>query len=135
MSKSGIYCASRASVPARAQLWREYRDAGYPVISTWIDEDGPGATADRGELLSRCIREAASCAAFVLYIGRGDLPLKIAYAEWGAAVAAGAPAFVVCDEEDGAAHGRLWDHPGTTRVRSVEEAMRRALNEALAVLP
>lgn len=115
-------------------MWRGYRAAGYPVISTWIDEASLGATVDRGELLTRCIQEAASCAAFVLYIGRGDLPLKIAFAEWGAAVAAGAPAFVVCDEDDDAAHGRLWDHPGTARVRSIEEAMRRALNEALLAL-
>lgn len=132
MSGAGIYCASRASIPGRAALWRAFRAAGYPVVSTWIDEAAPGATADRGELMARCIREASSCAAFVLFIDRGDLPLKIAYAEWGAAAAAGAPAYVVCFEPDDAPHGRLWDHPGTTRVRSVEEAMRRALNDALA---
>lgn len=132
MTAAGIYCASRASIPERAALWRAFRSSGYPVISTWIDEDAPGATADRGELLARCIQEASSCAAFVLFIDRGDLPLKIAYAEWGAAVASGATAYVVCFEPDDAPHGRLWDHPGTMRVWSVEDAMRRALNDALA---
>lgn len=127
----GIYVASRASLSERPAMWRHYRDDGYPVVSSWIDEAGAGETVDRGDLLARCIREAAGCGAFVLYIGRGDLPLKVAYAEWGAAVAAGAPAYVVCDEDDEAPHGRLWDHPGTTRVASVDEAMRRALVDCL----
>lgn len=91
----GIYVASRASVPARGRMWRDYRSAGYPIISTWIDEDGEGATADLGELWSRIIAEVTSAKRLVLYAEPYDLPLKGALVEVGMALAAGVPVVAV----------------------------------------
>lgn len=90
-----IYVASRASKPERGEMWRGLRAAGWPIISTWIDEDGEGATADFADLWTRIEREVTTATALVLYAADGDFPLKGALIEVGMALASGVPVFVV----------------------------------------
>jgi hypothetical protein len=44
---STFYVASRTH---RAPIWKKYREAGAPIISTWIDEAGENETASMYEL-------------------------------------------------------------------------------------
>lgn len=91
----GIYVASRASVPERAEMWRRLRSEGWPIVSSWIDEDGPGQTDDLGELWSRIASEVTGASGLVLYAEPDDFPLKGALVEVGMALAAGVPVVVV----------------------------------------
>jgi len=90
-----IYVASRASVPERGAMWRKLRDAGAPIISSWIDEDGPGQTQDFGELWTRIAREVTSADGLILYVEPDDFPLKGALVEVGMALAVERPVYVV----------------------------------------
>ncbi|MBB5770837.1 hypothetical protein HNP47_000806 [Brevundimonas vesicularis] len=94
-TRSGVYVASRASVPARGEMWRTLRAGGAPIISTWIDEDGEGQSHDLGELWERILREVNSAERLILYVEPDDFPLKGAFIEVGMALAAGVPVFVV----------------------------------------
>jgi hypothetical protein len=47
IDRRGIYIASKTKHAAR---WLEYRAQGEPIISTWIDEAGEGASADLHDL-------------------------------------------------------------------------------------
>ena len=82
-----------ASKTKHAEMWKAAREAGEPIIATWIDEAGPGQTKDPGELADRCVREAAQASATILYCEPGEA-LKGALIEVGAALAAGR--LVVC---------------------------------------
>lgn len=107
MSQS-IYTASKT---AHAHKWRELRDAGWPVISTWIDEAGVGETASFEDLWTRCIGEAASADAVLLYREPGEV-LKGAFIEAGAALASGKPVHVVgCAEFSFVSHPLVVQHP------------------------
>lgn len=86
-----IYIASRASLPERSAMWRRYRDAGVPIISSWIDEADEGATEDFGKLWERIVEEIRAAARLVLYVEPTDFPLKGAFVEVGAALLAGKP--------------------------------------------
>lgn len=92
---TGIYIASRASVPERAAEWRRLRSEGVPIISTWIDEDGEGQTFDFGDLWARVEREVMTAGRLILYVEPADFPLKGALIEAGMALAAGVPVTVV----------------------------------------
>jgi hypothetical protein len=92
MAKKKIYTASRTKHAAR---WRELRATGYDIISTWIDEAGPGESADLPDLARRCIREATAADFLILYCEPDDFPLKGALIEVGAALASGVPVLVV----------------------------------------
>ncbi len=76
-------------------MWRKLRSCGWPITSTWIDEDGEDQTGDFAELWARIMREVTSSAALVLYDETGDFPLKGALIEVGMALAAGVPVFAV----------------------------------------
>src|SRR5262245_56241039 len=91
-----VYVASRASIPARGEMWRRIRDQGIVnITSSWIDEDGPGETADMSELWWRISEEIASSDKLVLYAGPDDFPLKGALIEAGIALGLG-KRVVVC---------------------------------------
>jgi hypothetical protein len=94
----GIYVASRASVPERSAMWRKLRASGLPIVSSWIDEAGPGETEDLAELWSRIDREIRSADRLVLYVEKDDLPLKGALVEVGMALAMGKPVFIVAPD-------------------------------------
>jgi hypothetical protein len=83
-----LYVASRASIPARSEMWRYLRDVqGWNIISTWIDEAGPGETADMCELWRRITKEVAKAKVLIAYIDRDDLPGKGVLVEIGMALA------------------------------------------------
>lgn len=82
---TGIYIASKTIHAAR---WRQFRDDGIPIISTWIDEAGSGQSASLQSLWSRCIDEAMSCTILVAYRANEEEVLKGGFIEVGAALAA-----------------------------------------------
>jgi hypothetical protein len=92
MERRGIYIASKTK---HAERWRFLRDKiGEPIISTWIDEAGPGESADLHDLWQRCITEASGCRVLVVYREPEDV-LKGAWVEVGAALASGVPVYAV----------------------------------------
>lgn len=132
---AGVYVASRASDPRRPAMWQRLRASGVPITSTWIDEAGPGETADLGELWQRIRREVASSRALVLYVEADDFPLKGALIEVGMALALGKPVFVVApgvvlEERSMRPLGSWARHPLVKFAPTVEEAARAALNAA-----
>lgn len=90
-----IYVASRASVPARPTMWKEYRARGANIISTWIDEAGAEETEDFSELWFRITCEIRSAARLVLYAEPQDFPLKGALVEVGIAIGMSKPVWVI----------------------------------------
>lgn len=89
--RSGIYIASKTR---HAHLWRDLRDAGAPIISTWIDEAGEGESSDLNDLWQRCISESCSCKVLIVYRKPEDV-LKGAWVEIGAALAVKTPVYAV----------------------------------------
>lgn len=117
-----IYIASKTY---QAPAWRALRDkAGWPIISTWIDEAGPGETKCHVDLWRRCIDEAKSATGLILYAEDGDL-LKGALLEAGAALACNVPVAVVGPAE---AMKTAKHHPGVTICNSLDQA-RQALSK------
>lgn len=95
---AGIYVASRASIPSRAQMWRDLRNfQNWPIVSSWIYEDGPGQTKSLTELWHRIEQEVRSSHGVLLYAADGDLPLKGALVEVGMALGMGKRVAVVLD--------------------------------------
>lgn len=128
--RDGIYVASRASVPERAAMWRGFRECGFPIISSWIDEDGPGQTASMVDLWARIVREVSAAKALVLFVGADDLPLKGAYVEVGIALATSIPVLVVCAYPLDRSYRPLgsWAaHPRVTFYADVDAAMQAAI--------
>lgn len=125
---SGIYVASRASVPERAAMWRGLRARGVPIVSTWIDESGEGETDDLSELWSRIEVEIRSARGLVVYAEADDFPLKGALVEVGIALGAGVPVAAVfpgvtLDPRSCRPVGSWVRHPGVTLCGSVSEAV------------
>jgi nucleoside 2-deoxyribosyltransferase len=90
-----LYVASRTR---RAETWKALRDNhGFNIISTWIDEAGPGETKSMTELWLRIFKEVKECDGLILYLHSDDLPLKGALVEVGAAIALGKLVCVVCE--------------------------------------
>jgi hypothetical protein len=114
----GVYIASKSKHGPR---WVALRDTGVPIISTWIDESGEGQTSDWQDLWDRCIREASTAAAFVMYVEPGEVH-KGSLAEVGAALHAGVPVFWVGPEVGSVRRAR-----GVTICVTIEEAMGRAI--------
>ena len=121
--RGGIYVASKT---AHAFMWQHHRAIGVPIISTWIDEAGPGESTDLADLWRRCIAEASSAAALVLYRG-GDEVLKGAWAEVGVALASGVPVFAVGIDEFSIRHAA-----GITECETLAEAISLAISAASA---
>lgn len=130
-----VYVASRASLPARGEMWRQARATGTPIVSSWIDEDGPGQTPDMKALWAR-ISVETQCSALVLYLEPGDLPLKGALVEVGMALAAGARIFVVApgfsEEELRAGIGSWILHPHVVCCPTLEDALAYATETKLS---
>jgi hypothetical protein len=90
-AKMKIYTASKTK---HAQKWIDLRDAGFNVISTWIDEACEGQTKDMRDLVQRCISECVECDGMIVYSEGGDY-LKGAFIEMGVAVAHNKPIVLV----------------------------------------
>ena len=121
---TGVYIASKAKY---GHEWLAMRDAGYPVISTWIEESGEGQTLDWPDLWTRCISEASKAAVLVLVCRDGDT-LKGAWAEVGAALANGRRVLAVGIEAFSIRH-----HPLVTLCENEGEAFSAAA--ILAAIP
>jgi hypothetical protein len=126
-----IYVASRASLPERGQMWRNLRVSGHQIISSWIDEDGEGATESYEDLWLRITNEIAFSAVLVLYAEMEDFPLKGALIETGIALGMNKPVIVCLPHID--VHPRScrpigsWiKHPLVSRVDDIKVAMRIA---------
>ncbi len=90
-----VYVASRASIPERPAMWRQCREFGMAITSTWIDEAGEGETADFGELWSRIRDEILASDGLILYAEASDFPLKGALVEVGIAIGMRKPIAIV----------------------------------------
>lgn len=122
---AGVYVASRSRHGA---MWRSYRDDGYPIVSTWINESGEDETSDWPDLWARCIDEARTAAACILYAPAEDGELKGALVEVGAALAGGRAVYFV---GDATARRYSWiAHPNTVQCDSLDEALALALAPA-----
>lgn len=123
-----IYVASRASVPERGAMWRRFRAEGFRITSTWIDEDGEGATNDLTDLWQRISDEIADSYGVVLYAEASDFPLKGALIEVGIAFGLNKPV-IVClphlnlDTRSCRPIGSWINHPLVSRKDNVREAM------------
>lgn len=112
-----------SSKTKHADLWKDFRSKGVSIISSWIDEAGPGETKDFGELAERCLLEVSKADKLVLY-AKPDEILKGTLIEVGAALALGKQVIFVGDSKllnisrAFCAH-RLW-----IDVSSFEEAFR-----------
>jgi hypothetical protein len=78
-----IYIASKTKHAAK---WRSLRAKGVNIISSWIDEAGPGESKNHSESAIRCIRESKSCDAMIVYAEEGD-EMVGAFIELGVALA------------------------------------------------
>ncbi len=114
----GIYIASKTT---HAAQWRTLRDRGAPIISTWIDEAGAGETSNWPDLWSRCVSEASSASALVVFRNENSEVLKGAWVEVGAALASGVPVFAVGCGEFSFRH-----HPLVFECKNLGEAFERA---------
>lgn len=79
----GIYVASKIK---HAPKWRAYREAGFPIVSTWIDEAEEGQSSSYIDLWLRCVQEASNCACLIAYREQGE-KLTGALIEIGCALA------------------------------------------------
>jgi hypothetical protein len=122
--KQGIYIASKTK---HAKRWRFLRDkVGEPIISTWIDEAGPGESVDMDDLWRRCIAESSSCELLIVYREPGEV-LKGAWVEVGAALAVGTPVFAVgLDDFTIAKHKRLTHFSDMTSAIAAARDLRKA---------
>lgn len=84
-----FYVASRASIPERGIMWRQFRSRGVIITSSWIDEDGEGQTEDFTELWDRVEMDIREADHLVLYAEADDFPLKGALVEVGMALGMG----------------------------------------------
>jgi hypothetical protein len=124
VKQPGVYIASRTR---HAPKWRELRDSGYPILSTWIDEAGPGQTTDYSDLMHRCVAEAATAAALIVYAEGDDvLGWKGVWFEMGAACASDVPVFFVGTHDFPSA----LRHPSVFCCESFEDALALALAKA-----
>lgn len=126
-----IYVASRASVEKYPREWRRLRAMGWPINSSWIDESGPGETADMGELWQRIEREVRAARGVVLWAEAEDFPLKGAFIEVGMAIGMGKPVAVYTrhafDSRDYRPFGSWMNHPLVYRAGSLNSALEHII--------
>jgi hypothetical protein len=120
--KVQVYVSSQTK---HAHLWHTVRRAWdtmpFEVISTWIDEAGPGETVDFADLWTRNIAEASRCDLLIAYVATGDV-WKGVYIEIGAALAHGHPVYVIGDRD--ALPNPSWlHHPLVTLASDPDDAI------------
>jgi hypothetical protein len=108
----GVYVASRTK---HAAEWRGLRANGVPIVSTWIDEAGPGESPDLVDLWRRCEREVRNAACVVLLYDEG---MEGALVEAGIAIASGVPVFVVGEPK----RTGFKNHPGVLHADTLDDA-------------
>lgn len=130
-----IYVASRASVEKYPREWRRLRAEGWPINSSWIDEAGPGETADMGELWQRIEREVRAASGVVLWAEEEDFPLKGAFIEVGMALGMGKPVAVYTkvpfENHNCKPFGSWMNHPLVHRAFSLNGALEHIRTAAV----
>ena len=111
-----IYVSSKAY---HAPRWIKYRNAGYPIISSWIDYYMPGQINDWAQFWPKILQEVVDCKVFIIYEEPGDI-LKGALVELGVALSNDKPVLSV-----GLSQSIVY-HPYITRVDDLDSAMNRA---------
>lgn len=124
--KRRFYVASRASIPDRPKMWKELRERGLDIVSSWIDEAGEGETDNFSELWCRIISEIDICDVLILYTEENDFPLKGAFVEVGAALALGKQIYAVMKDYEPNGYtskpiGSWINHPNVKCVKSLED--------------
>lgn len=117
---NGIYVASKVK---HAPLWRQYRNQGYPIIASWIDQDAPGVITDWAVFWDRLVKEASTCRALVAYRADDTEVWKGALVEIGSALAHGIPVFIAGKLPEG--HSWL-EHPLVELYHGLDRAMELA---------
>lgn len=125
--KLPIYAASRASLPERPKMWQNMRANGWNIVSSWIDEAGPGETKDRRDLWLRIHGEIARSMGLIFYAEPGDFPFKGAMVEIGMALGMGKPVALVLPgvelEGDNCRPVGSWmEHPNVVRSHNLDYA-------------
>lgn len=129
-----IYVASRASIEERPAMWRKLRESGWRIVSSWIDEAGPGQTKSWRELWERIHREILMCDGLILYAEESDLPLNGALVEAGIALGCGKPVAFVFGKGDFLERpsmrpiGTWLNHPECEVFSSLEDASQWIAN-------
>lgn len=123
-----IYAASRASIVARGKMWRDYRDKGSLIVSSWIDAKEELTTEFLTSLWSKIEQEIKLCDILVLYVSKEDFPLKGAFIEVGMAIALGKPVFIKLHDVDlnpvnFNPLGSWAAHPSVTFINHLDEIM------------
>lgn len=95
---ASFYVASRASIPERAAMWRQLREGGVAITSSWIYEAGEGETECMTDLWRRIAREVHEADFLILYVEPDDFPLKGALIEVGMALGNGKRVLVVAPD-------------------------------------
>ena len=91
-AKPRIYTSSRVK---HAPMWKSLRASGENIISSWIDQAGPGETPSLSELWVHILEEIADSDYMILYVEPDDFPLKGAFVEVGMALGLGLAVVVV----------------------------------------
>ncbi len=115
---SGIYIASTVELGPR---WVEYKEAGWPIVSSWIYEADAGQVENWADLWRRCVDES-KCADGLILIAEGTHRPTGSMIEVGAALASNVPVAIVGDPKF---MGSARNHPGVIGVyESVESAFQ-----------
>lgn len=123
--RGGIYIASKT---VHAPKWRAYREAGFPVISTWIDEAGEGESKSFTDLWLRIVREASQCACLIIYREPGEVWTG-ALVEVGCALGAGR-LVLGCGDWDDVKPNTFHNHPLFQFVPNVNIAFATGMRAA-----
>ena len=110
-----IYVASKTK---HFKKWLAFRDAGYAINSTWLDEALPGQSKDLSDLWVRCCMEVNQAGVLVAYREKGEI-LKGAMIEIGVALSKPKPVLLVGDWEGMS----FLQHPTVKQISTLNEAM------------
>jgi hypothetical protein len=125
MKKPRLYVTG-AKGPAEAAAWRTLRDAGAPIVASWIDPD-------TGPVTLATLQEETQCDALLLDLSGSTLAPE-AFFEVGMALTSGASLFVVTDLDKDALARRLgaWVNGPSVYLRSTREVALAEASEEVA---
>ena len=86
-----------ASKTKYVELWKDLRDEGLPIISTWIDEAGQEETKCQKESFAKFSTEIQDCSLFILFAMDEDI-MKGSYIELGIAMSHNKPVIIYCED-------------------------------------
>jgi len=129
-----VYVSSKAT-PSNKLLWKTIRRAGWPIISTWIDEDDK--KIDYMALWGRITKEVQNADAMLLYLTPEDFPSRGPLVEVGMALAMEIPVIaclplVYMDPKTYRPVGSWIHHELVTWTHTFSAGLRRTFGNELA---